>query len=273
MVEVPELPLAGQSFFVTGSTRGIGQATACRLANAGARVIIHGRQPSERSERVLSRLSDISASHTIDAQHGAMFGDFETVDFEKFAQQAWDQFGPLDGWINNAGGDVLTGTLAKASLIEKLSYLQRVDVQSTLLLSRAIGRRMQAESGKTEAGRRVIVNVGWDQAAFGMAGDSGALFATTKGAIMAMSLSLAQTLAPQVRVNCVAPGWIKTEWGEHAKTYWDERAKQDSLMQRWGTPADVAAAICFLCRPDSSFVSGQVIPVNGGFRFSELPPC
>ena len=273
MVEMPELPLMGQSFFVTGSTRGIGQATACRLAAAGARVIIHGRQPSERSERVLSRLSDISASQNLAAQHDAMFGDFETVDFAEFAQQAWDQLGPFDGWINNAGGDVLTGALAQSSLIEKLNYLQRVDVQSTLLLSRTIGRRMQNEAKETEAAKRVIVNVGWDQAAFGMAGDSGELFATTKGAIMAMSLSLAQTLAPQVRVNCVAPGWIKTEWGEHAKTYWDQRAQRDSLMQRWGTPADVAAAICFLCQPDSSFISGQVIPVNGGFRYSELPPC
>jgi len=84
---------------------------------------------------------------------------------------------------------------------------------------------------------------------------------------MAMTKSLAQSLAPRVRVNCVAPGWIQTAWGQDASDQWQRRAQKESLMDRWGLPADVAAAVVFLCLPESNFISGQVLPVNGGFRF------
>ena len=94
-------------------------------------------------------------------------------------------------------------------------------------------------------GAGVIVNIGWDQAEHGMAGDSGEMFAATKGAVMAFTKSLARSLAPEVRVNCLAPGWIKTAWGEQASEYWQERASGESLLGRWGTPEDVAARGAF----------------------------
>ena len=97
-----------------------------------------------------------------------------------------------------------------------------------------------------------------------MAGDSGELFAATKGAIMAFTRSLAKSLAPHVRVNCVAPGWIKTAWGERASAAWQERAVRESLLARWGTPEDVARAVRFLVSPEAAFITGQVLPVNGG---------
>ena len=84
-----------------------------------------------------------------------------------------------------------------------------------------------------EAGSGVILNVGWDQADRGMAGDSGELFATAKGAVMAFTRSLARSLAPQVRVNCLAPGWIRSAWGEGALPHWQDRARE-SLLERWG---------------------------------------
>ena len=122
----------------------------------------------------------------------------------------------------------------------------------------------------TSPGMFSIVNMGWDQAQTGMEGESGEIFATTKGAIMAMTRSLAKSLAPAVRVNCVAPGWIQTAWGEQTSEYWSQRAKQESLMERWGQPSDVAAAVAFLCSREASFISGHVLPVNGGFRTSLL---
>jgi 3-oxoacyl-[acyl-carrier protein] reductase len=115
-----------------------------------------------------------------------------------------------------------------------------------------------------------IINIGWDQAEHGMAGDSGELFAAVKGAVMAFTKSLAQSLAPQVRVNCVAPGWIRTEWGDGASEYWQQRAVDESLSARWGTPNDVARAVAWLASPAADFITGHVLPVNGGFRRS--PP-
>ncbi len=75
-----------------------------------------------------------------------------------------------------------------------------------------------------QRGRGTIVNIGWDQSETGMAGDSGELFSATKGAVAAFTRSLAKSLAPAVRANCVAPGWIQTEWGQQASDYWQQRA-------------------------------------------------
>ena len=95
----------------------------------------------------------------------------------------------------------------------------------------------------------VILNIGWDQAKRGMAGDSGELFATIKGAVMAFSRSLARSLAPEVRVNCLAPGWIKTQWGQQASESWQQRAAGECLLGRWGTAEDVARRLAFSHRP------------------------
>ena len=204
--------------------------------------------------------------------------DFSQVESLKpFVEQAWSITGRINAWINNAGGDVLTGSWAERPIEEKLEYLLKVDVTATLMLSRFAGQRMQSDyenqqpnprDGALVQGNFSILNVGWDQAAQGMAGESGELFATTKGAIMAMTRSLAQSSAPAVRVNCLAPGWIQTAWGTEASSYWHERACRESLMNRWGTAEDVASVAAFLCSEEANFISGQIVPVNGGFRYS-----
>jgi hypothetical protein len=119
----------------------------------------------------------------------------------------------------------------------------------------------EIECGKhqTDPSEYVILNIGWDQAEIGMAGDSGEMFAATKGAIMAFTRSLARSLAPRVRVNCLAPGWIRTAWGDQASEYWQRRAVQESLLERWGEPADVARMARFLASSDASFITGQIM--------------
>src|SRR5262249_47189532 len=140
----------------------------------------------------------------------------------------------------------------------KLEQLWRVDVGATIRLSRTIGQKMK------QRGSGVILNMGWDQADAGMAGDSGEKFAALKTTRIALSPPLAQSPAPQVRVNCLAPGWIKTRWGENASDYWQQRAESESLLKRWGTPEDVARTARFLASPAAAFITGQVISMNGG---------
>ena len=260
---------------VTGATSGIGRSTALRFASAGYDVVLHGRMPSEKMAAVEKEILTIQGHGSV-ARVEKIFGDFsQAINWQEFVNDAWTKLGPVDCWVNNAGGDVLTDHWADRSIEEKLEYLWKADVTASLMLSRLAGRRMIADRVVAEDGIKnkrqlapgSIVNIGWDQAEHGMEGDSGELFATTKGAIMAMTKSLAQSLAPQVRVNCIAPGWIQTAWGQGAPEAWQRRAQQESLMDRWGVPADVAAAVVFLCLPESNFISGQVLPVNGGFRF------
>ena len=78
--------------------------------------------------------------------------------------------------------------------------------------------------------------MGWDQADTGMEGDSGELFAAAKGAVMAFSKSLALSLAPEVRVHCLAPGWIRTAWGEGASAAWQERVLRETPLAALGLP-------------------------------------
>lgn len=262
--QIAQRPLEGRTAMVTGSSSGIGRATALLLAEEGADLILHGRAPSKRLDEVAQEIESLGRKTV------SVYADFSQFDsFDQLVDQAWGGQNRIDIWINNAGADVLTGSWSDRALDEKLKHLWQVDVAAVLHLSRAAGRRMveafQCDE-KLGAGHFSILNVGWDQACSGMEGDSGELFATTKGAVMSMTKSLAKSLAPAVRVNCIAPGWIKTAWGEHASEYWDQRAKSESLMGRWGKPEDVAGVAAFLVSERASFVSGQIVDVNGGFR-------
>jgi 3-oxoacyl-[acyl-carrier protein] reductase len=250
------LRLTGQTALVTGASGGIGQAIALELASAGAHVIIHGFRNEQSLQNLLTEIEALGRKALI------LRADLsELAAIEKLAAAAWQWQGKLDLLVNNAGLDVLTGEAAHWPFEQKLEQLWQVDVRGCVALSRALGPRMK------DLGQGSIINIGWDQAERGMAGESGELFATIKGAVMAFTRSLAQSLAPQVRVNCLALGWIRTSWGEQSSDYWQERAKAESLRGRWGTPADVAAAVRFLASPAADFITGQVIDVNGGFRF------
>jgi 3-oxoacyl-[acyl-carrier protein] reductase len=228
--------LSGLRALVTGSTSGIGKAIADAFAAHGAEVTTQGRRPAPGSH-IAADLRDPAA-------------------VDRLAAEAWGD--GLDILVCNAGADTLTGDAAKWPFERKLEELLAVDLKATMRLSRAIGERMKAR------GRGVILTVGWDQAETGMEGDSGQLFAAVKGAVMCFTRSLALSLAPEVRVNCLAPGWIRTAWGETASPVWQERVRRETPLGVWGLPEDVAAAAVWLASPAAGFFTGQTYRINGG---------
>ncbi|MGL4464059.1 MAG: SDR family NAD(P)-dependent oxidoreductase [Planctomycetia bacterium] len=237
----------------TGSSRGIGAAAALRLARDGWNVVVHHRGSADEANGVAAAVQALG-------RRACVFqADFaEPSAGPALVDAVWAEVGRVHAWVHNAGIDLLTGPAAKMPFEEKLSAAWRVDVVGTLVTCRAVGRRMR------DAGGGAIVTIGWDQSAVGMDGDSGELFAATKGAVTAFSRSLAKSLAPTVRVNCVAPGWIKTAWGESAPAAWQDRAVGEALLKRWGTPDDVATMIAFAVSDEAAFLTGQTFNVNGG---------
>lgn len=246
--------MVGRRVVITGASSGIGAAIACEFAAAGAdHVLIHCAKSVDLAENVAGQVAEYGAQTTVLA---ADFNDRgETV---KFADKAWAESGPFDVWVNNAGVDLLTGAGRDLDYADKLDAVYTVDVRSTALLCRIIGQRMK------EQGRGCLLNIGWDQADRGMEGDSGELFSASKNAIMGMSRSLSVSLAPEVRVNCIAPGWIQTAWGENASDVWQQRVLDETPLKRWGLPTDIAKAARFLASDDAAYITGQVVNVNGG---------
>ena len=251
--------LAGKRAVVTGSSRGIGRAIALELAAAGAAVLVHARTQAQAAREVVDVIRESGCTSDL-----LLYDLARPENHEAMVDHVWHDHGGADIWINNAGADVLTGEAAEWSFEQKLETLWRVDVVATIRLSRLAGRRMQTQKGTP--GENVILNMGWDQTEHGMEGDSGEMFAAVKGAVVSFSKSLAKSLAPQVRVNCLAPGWIRTAWGEQASAYWQDRACRESLLGRWGTPEDVAKIARFLVSPAAQYINGQVVAVNGGRR-------
>src|SRR5260370_7203422 len=250
---LPGRELTGRRALVTGASSGIGKAMALELAVAGADLIVHGRRQDAAQEVV----RQINAHHV---QGRVLLADLRSPKESQYLGAAAWGHGPAHIWINNAGTATLTGEAARWPFERKLRELLDVDVTATLLLSREAGRRMK------EQGQGAILNMGWDQAESGMEGDSGQLFAAAKAAIMAFSKSLALTLAPEVRVNCLAPGWILTAWGTGASARWQERVQKETPLGRWGTPEDVAAGTRWLASPAAQFITGQMIRDNGSAR-------
>ncbi|QDU89890.1 3-oxoacyl-[acyl-carrier-protein] reductase FabG [Pirellulimonas nuda] len=244
--------LKNQSAVVTGASSGIGRAVALTLAGAGANVLLHARGSADALGEAAAQCRGLGvAAETVLADLGDPAGCDRLIE----AALAWR---PIDIWVHCAGADVLTGDAARLSFDQKLELLWRVDVQGAIRCCRAVGRQMRERGG-------AIVTVGWDQAAHGMEGESGEMFATVKAAVAAFSRSLAKSLAPTVRVNCVAPGWIATAWGQNAPPAWAARARREALVGRWGRPEDVANAVLYLVSPAAAFVNAQVLEVNGGF--------
>jgi 3-oxoacyl-[acyl-carrier protein] reductase len=240
--------LEGLRAVVTGGSSGIGRAIAETYAAAGAVVLLTHRASPESAREV----ADAIGARVRQA-------DLATRDdCERLVADAREELGRIDVWVNNAGADVLTGAAAAWEWERKLDVLLAVDLKGTIACSYAIGEVMRDQGGGA------IVNMSWDHATTGMAGENPQLFAAVKGGVLAFSKSLARALAPDVRVNVLCPGWIETAFGEHADPDFRRSVADSTPLGRWGRPQDVAGAALYLASPEAAFVTGQALCVNGG---------
>ena len=239
---------------VTGASSGIGRAIALAAARSGADVAITYRvneKGAREVEAAIQSLGRRSASLRFD------LGDAESL--RALGPAARDALGRLDVWINNAGADILTGAGARLSPIEKIDTVLRVDLRGTMLASWQAAEMFGAQD---EGG--VIINMSWDHVTEGMPGLNPQIYGAAKGGVSAFSKCLARSVAPRVRVNILAPGWIETSFGAGANEGLRRAVADSTPLKRWGTPEDVAGAAVFLASPAAAFLTGQTIMVGGG---------
>lgn len=250
-IKLPNDLLAGKTAIVTGASRGIGRATALRLAEAGANVVVNYLQHEQNANEVVAECEKIGA------QAVAVQADVSKLaDAERLTQTAIERFGRVDLLVANAG-------IWEGDAIERMSEalwdkVLDANLKGTWTVCKAAAEQFK----KQNAGNIVIVS-----STAGQRGEAGySNYAASKGGQISFTKALATELAPTVRVNCVAPGWVDT--GLNDSVFNDEefvRRVVDAIpLKRVATADDVALSICFLASDWSRHITGEILNNNGG---------
>lgn len=236
---------------VTGAGRGIGRFLALEFAAQGATVLVHYSSAQRQAEEVVRQIESEGGRAVLAQADLRLPGEAA-----RLVSQAQEKLGSIDVWINNAGASANSEEVRGLSEDEMFERVMAVDVRGTWRCSRDVAPYMNAGG--------CILTIGWDHALDGAPGLASQLYAMSKGAIISLTRCLALELAPRVRVNCIAPGAIENEWVLGRSQSYRKKVEQGIPMQRWGTPADIVAAALFLASPAASFITGQVLVVDGG---------
>lgn len=247
-----EIRLDGRRVLVTGAARGLGESFARALVEAGAHVVISDVL-HERGRALATALGAQAAYVPMDLRDpGAI---------EEGVSQAASIMGGIDGLINNAAITNSGGKSMDELSIDVFDQVMDVNVRGTWLVTRA-ARPHLAASG---AGR--VVNLASDTALWGP--PRLLAYVASKGAVMAMTRSLAREMgSDDITVNAIAPGLTLVEATEYVPQARHEYYLQGRAIQRPQVPEDVNAAALFLLTRASGFITGQCLPVNGGFVFN-----
>ena len=265
--------LEGKVAWVTGSSRGIGRVVADHLASLGAKVAVHGTTPtSTRAFNEADSLESVASAiaEANDADVLAVHGDLtDDATVKSLAAEIRERFGGIDILINNAGGDIgsqgtsgakagkpVENDAVNVSLDDVRTVLDRNLMTCILVCREVVPEMMERSSGW-------VVTIG---SIAGLGGHrSEVVYGTAKAAVHEYTRCLASQLRPYgVYANVIAPGEIITARFEASRPTRDERKVHEGALTRYGWPDEVAKAVEFLVTPDSSYISGQILRIDGG---------
>lgn len=241
----------GKNVVITGAGRGIGRELALAFAEQGARVLIHYGHARQEAESVVRQI-EAAGGQALLAQADLA----RKEEAQRLVELARERLGTVDIWINNAGASANSAETQGLSEIERFERMLSVDVLATWICCQGAAEYIR-DGG-------CILNLGWNHALDGALGFVSQLYATSKGAVISMTRSLARTHAPRIRVNCIAPGWVENEWALSRPESFRQRITRQIPLGRWGTASDIVNAALFLASPAAAFITGQVLLVDGG---------
>lgn len=235
---------------VTGASKGIGRAVAKEFANNGYNVVICYNKSVSDAQQLLNEVSQTTRAIAVRVDVS------NEDDVKNMVEITKKTFGNIDVLVNCAG--VSDTRLLIDSTQQDYDFVFDTNMRGTYNTCKQIGREMLSnQSGK-------IINI---SSIWGLVGGScESVYSASKGAIIAFTKALAKEFGPNgINVNCVAPGFIETDMTKNVTNEIREEIKENSALNRLGTPEDIAGVVSFLASEKSNFITGQVISVDGGW--------
>ncbi|MFQ6007904.1 MAG: 3-oxoacyl-[acyl-carrier-protein] reductase [Candidatus Zixiibacteriota bacterium] len=244
------MEFTGKTAIVTGSGRGIGRAIAERFAGLHANVVV-----SDLDQATVDKVAADIGERAI----GIKANVTNNVDIEELFNKTLQHFGRVDILVNNAG--ITRDTLIMRMDVRDWDLVLEVNLKGAFLVMKAATRIMT----KQRYGR--IINI---SSVIGLSGNAGqANYAASKAGLIGLTKSAAKELASRgITVNAVAPGFIKTDMTDAIPEAVRQSLLERVVLKRPGFPEDVAAAVVFLASDEASYITGQILPVDGGLSMS-----
>jgi len=241
----------GKVVLITGASRGIGRATALLFSREGAKIIVNYNNAEKEANEVVKEISKIGSEAI------ALRCDVSKEDeVRKMVSDGVKKFGKIDILVNNAG-IVFDAPLFEKTL-DQWNKTLGINLIGIFLCSKYVAPILK----KQKSG--AIINISSTNGLDTLSTES-ADYDASKAGVISLTKNLASELAPNVRVNCIAPGWVNTDINKGLpKDYVDEETEH-ILMKRFGKPEEIGKAVLFLASDDSSFINGTTLVVDGGY--------